>query len=98
MILRNKTSHSPTQSSAFALEALQEVRAKFCEPMLAELTGALPEADDWQYEIKLDGYRAIAVRHDGGAVSGCQPHVALDNHCRVLEKTLRHSSFTNNAG
>jgi bifunctional non-homologous end joining protein LigD len=26
----------------------------------------LPEGADWPYEIKLDGYRALAIKNDGG--------------------------------
>jgi ATP-dependent DNA ligase len=27
----------------------------------------IPEGGEWQYELKLDGYRAIAVKQDGTA-------------------------------
>jgi bifunctional non-homologous end joining protein LigD len=40
--------------------------ARFLEPMLLQRTDRLP--DDplrWQYELKLDGYRAIAFKRDG---------------------------------
>lgn len=32
--------------------------------MFAELVETLPTTGDWQYEIKLDGYRAISVKHE----------------------------------
>ena len=35
------------------------------EPMLAKLTNQLPTTGDWIYEIKLDGYRALAVKDKG---------------------------------
>jgi hypothetical protein len=38
------------------------VGAKFIEPMLCLAADKLPEGPAWQYEIKLDGYRAIGVR------------------------------------
>lgn len=41
---------------------------EFIEPMQAKLVGALPEGDGWLYEIKLDGYRALASKQ-GGAVT-----------------------------
>jgi ATP dependent DNA ligase domain len=28
-------------------------------------TGSLPEGNDWEYELKLDGYRAIAFKSNG---------------------------------
>jgi len=35
----------------------------FIEPMQPELVGRLPEGQEWQYEVKWDGYRAIAVKN-----------------------------------
>ena len=35
----------------------------FVEPMAAREVQELPEGDDWIYEIKWDGYRALAVKH-----------------------------------
>src|SRR6476646_8302102 len=37
---------------------------KFVPPMLATLVRTLPEGPQWQYELKLDGYRLQAVKHD----------------------------------
>jgi ATP-dependent DNA ligase len=36
--------------------------ATFVEPMECEIVSKLREGSEWVYEIKLDGYRAIAVR------------------------------------
>jgi ATP-dependent DNA ligase len=41
------------------------VRAHFIEPMLLQLTTRLPEGAQWLYELKLDGYRAIAYKAGG---------------------------------
>jgi bifunctional non-homologous end joining protein LigD len=44
------------------------VKARFIEPMLLMRTDALPDdAGRWSYELKLDGYRAIAYK-SGGAL------------------------------
>jgi bifunctional non-homologous end joining protein LigD len=40
-------------------------KARFFEPMLLLATSSLPEADDWGYELKLDGYRAIGFKSNG---------------------------------
>jgi bifunctional non-homologous end joining protein LigD len=37
------------------------------KPMLATLARELPRGDDWLYEVKWDGYRAIAYVHGGEA-------------------------------
>lgn len=37
----------------------------FVEPMQARLVTKLPEGDRWLYEVKLDGYRAIAIKNGG---------------------------------
>jgi DNA ligase D-like protein (predicted ligase) len=42
-----------------------EGKARFIDPMLLLSSTSLPESEEWQYEIKLDGYRAIAFRSDG---------------------------------
>jgi DNA ligase D-like protein (predicted ligase) len=41
-------------------------KAKFVEPMLLQRTDTLPTDDRWGYELKLDGYRAIAFRSGAG--------------------------------
>ena len=39
--------------------------AHFVEPMPCLAVKKLPEGSTWQYELKLDGYRALAVKHEG---------------------------------
>ena len=39
--------------------------AKFIEPMLLLRTEKLPESADFQYELKFDGYRALAIKSGG---------------------------------
>jgi bifunctional non-homologous end joining protein LigD len=41
---------------------LPAAHLEFIPPMLAKLTAKLPEGPEWTYEIKLDGYRAIALK------------------------------------
>jgi len=42
-----------------------ETVARFIEPMLLEATSALPEGPNWSYEVKLAGYRALAIKSAG---------------------------------
>jgi len=39
--------------------------AQFIETMPCLAVGKLPEGEAWEYELKLDGYRALAVKHKG---------------------------------
>src|SRR5258708_9484258 len=41
------------------------VQAKFIEPMLLLTTQTLPEGAGWLFELKLDGYRAVAFKTSG---------------------------------
>ena len=43
-----------------------QISAHFIEPMLCLAVEKLPEGSAWQYEVKLDGYRAIGVRTKTG--------------------------------
>jgi bifunctional non-homologous end joining protein LigD len=54
-----------TELPGMDLDALPRAEPGFIEPMLATLSRQLPEGADWQYEIKLDGYRALAVKKLG---------------------------------
>jgi bifunctional non-homologous end joining protein LigD len=42
-----------------------ERTARFIEPMLLLRADKLPEGDGWQYEVKFDGYRALAIKTGG---------------------------------
>ena len=48
------------------LAALPAAKPHFIEPMYAQTVKALPEGEDWLYEIKLDGYRCIAGKNASG--------------------------------
>jgi DNA ligase D-like protein (predicted ligase) len=38
---------------------------RFIQPMLLRRKDTLPEGPDWLYEVKLDGYRALAIKSGG---------------------------------
>ena len=42
-----------------------KAKAAFVEPMLLLRKESLPEGPEWLIELKLDGYRALAIRTDG---------------------------------
>jgi len=52
-----------TISSVMA--AAPKIKASFVEPMLLLRTEVLPEGPNWLIELKLDGYRALAIKTAG---------------------------------
>ena len=42
-----------------------KIKAGFIQPMLLRRTERLPEGPDWLYELKFDGYRALAIKTGG---------------------------------
>jgi bifunctional non-homologous end joining protein LigD len=48
-------------------QTLNRSTPTFVEPMAARVVDALPEGDDWLYEVKFDGYRALLLK-DGPQV------------------------------
>jgi DNA ligase D-like protein (predicted ligase) len=47
------------------LDSLRRREAAFVEPMECLAVRKLPEGPEWVYEIKLDGYRALAINCEG---------------------------------
>src|SRR5215211_6233393 len=47
------------------LQQLPKARLDFIKPMLALAVERLPSGADWQYELKLDGYRTLVMKKRG---------------------------------
>jgi hypothetical protein len=45
----------------------RDTSAKFIEPMLLVASETLPEEATWTFELKLDGFRALAIKSSGQA-------------------------------
>jgi ATP-dependent DNA ligase len=50
-----------------SLQAFPKAKIRFIEPMYALAVQNLPEGEEWLYEVKLDGYRALAGKSSTGA-------------------------------
>ena len=51
---------------AVEFDSLTVCKAAFIRPMECLSVSKLPEGEQWVYEVKLDGYRAVAVKADSG--------------------------------
>src|SRR5262249_54094387 len=60
--MKSKTNAS---ASARGPASPRTAAARFIEPMLLLRTDSLPSGEQWLYELKLDGYRAIAFKRNG---------------------------------
>ena len=46
------------------LSELRRTIPAFVTPMAAQVVKRLPEGDDWIYELKVDGYRALIIKDE----------------------------------
>jgi bifunctional non-homologous end joining protein LigD len=52
-----------TELKNLNLEALPPRKPEFVQPMKAQLVDSLPKGEEWLYEIKFDGVRALAIKN-----------------------------------
>ena len=60
-----RTRRNTATKPSCARSAAPTASARFIEPMLLLRTDSLPSGEQWLYELKLDGYRAIAFKRNG---------------------------------
>ncbi|HYQ98306.1 MAG TPA: DNA polymerase ligase N-terminal domain-containing protein, partial [Candidatus Nitrosocosmicus sp.] len=68
---------------------LPEIRIRFIEPMLSETVEELPEDSHlWSYEIKLDGYRCLALCDESGVKLYSRKKNLLNSRFPTIVKAL----------
>jgi bifunctional non-homologous end joining protein LigD len=62
MAAKKKNNRNPTRARRTSSPV--RVSPAFVTPMAAQVVKRLPEGDDWIYELKFDGYRALVIEDE----------------------------------
>lgn len=72
------------------IKAASAERLQFVEPMYARAVQHLPEGEGWSYEVKFDGYRALAGRDSTGVTLWSRRGNVFTDQFPHLAKAFEH--------
>jgi len=67
---------------------VQRIKVAFIEPMLLLPAPTPPEGANWAYELKLDGYRAVAIKTDGKVLLRSRNNKDFNSRYPAVAKAL----------
>jgi ATP-dependent DNA ligase len=74
---------------AIDFDSLTVCKARFIKPMECLSVSKLPEGEHWVYEVKLDGYRAVAVKADSDLTLYSRQQKVLNKQFPEIVAALR---------
>src|SRR5258708_16706632 len=78
----------PRSRDGTGLSSLPRRNAVFIEPMDFAPVSKLPDGSQWVFEIKLAGYRAVAVKSDGCVSLFSRGRKPFDHHYSLIVEAL----------
>src|SRR5271168_1278388 len=70
-------------------DSLSVCKAAFIKPMECLSVSKLPQGEQWVYEVKLDGYRAVGVRGDSDLILYSRREKVLNKQFPEIVAALR---------